>query len=133
MTPIPIQQDSRRRKALRAWFNPRGRGLGFIAFALHRITGIGLTLYLLLHMVVLSILLQGEDAWDRFVAVAKSPVMLLFDLILIAGILIHGLNGLRVSLVGLGFGVRQHKILFWIVMLLSALIFLYTGWLMMRA
>ena len=130
MTPVPIQQASRQRKALRAWFDPRGRGLGFIAFALQRITGLGLVLYLLLHMVILSTLLEGEAAWDQFVAIAKSPAMLLLDLLLIAGILIHGLNGLRVSIVGLGFGVKKHKAFFWFMMLLSALLFLYAGWLL---
>ncbi len=130
MTPVPIQQASRQRKALRAWFDPRGRGLGFIAFALQRITGLGLVFYLLLHMLILTTLLRGEAAWNQFVAIAKSPVMLLFDLLLIAGILIHGLNGLRVSIVGLGFGVKQHKTFFWIMMLLSALLFVYAGWLL---
>ena len=130
MTPVPIQQASRQRKALRAWFDPRGRGLGFIAFALQRITGLGLVLYLLLHMVILTTLLQGEAAWDQFVAIAKSPAMLLLDLLLITGILIHGLNGLRVSIVGLGYGVKKHKAFFWMMMLLSALLFLYAGWLL---
>ena len=127
----PIQQSPSWHRALRAWFDPRGRGLGFIAFALQRITGIGLVLYLLLHMVVLSTLLQGPAAWDQFIAFAKTPVMLLLDLLLIAGILIHGLNGLRVSFVGLGFGVNKHKTFFWIMMILSALIFLYAGWLLL--
>ncbi len=126
----PIQQIPPQRRAWRAWFDPRGRGLGFIAFALHRITGLGLVLYLLLHMVVLSTLLQGEAAWDRFVAFAKSPFFLTLDLLLIAGILIHGLNGLRISIVGLGFGVGKHKILFWLLMVLAAVIFLYAGWLL---
>ncbi len=126
----PIQQTSPWHRAFKAWFDPRGRGLGFIAFALQRITGIGLVFYLLLHMVILSTLLQGPDAWDQFIAFAKSPIMLLLDVILIAGILIHGLNGLRVSIIGLGYGVSKHKTIFWIMMLLSALIFLYAGWLL---
>ena len=38
---------------------------------------------------------------DAFVSLARSPFFLTFDVILLAGILIHGLNGLRVTLTGL--------------------------------
>ncbi len=37
----------------------------------------------------------------------------------IAGILIHGLNGLRVTLTGLDVGVHQHKALFGVLMLVA--------------
>jgi succinate dehydrogenase / fumarate reductase cytochrome b subunit len=125
------QPPSPWRRALRAWFDPRGRGLGFVAFILQRLTGLGLVFYLLLHLVVLSTLLQGEAAWDDFVALAKSPLFLALDMLLILGILIHGLNGLRVTIVGLGFGVSKHKTLFWAMMLITALVFLYAGWLLL--
>jgi succinate dehydrogenase / fumarate reductase cytochrome b subunit len=89
--------------------DPRGRGLGMWAFAAHRITGIGLVAYLLLHLLVLSILAQGPTGWDSFVALARTPVFLALDVVLIAGMLIHGLNGVRVALTGMGFGLRQQR------------------------
>ena len=91
------------------WLDSRGRGLGMWAFAAHRITGIGLVVYLLLHLVLLSILAQGQAGWDSFVALARTPVFLALDVVLIAGVLIHGLNGVRVALNGMGFGLRQQK------------------------
>lgn len=108
-----------------AWFDVRGRRLGLWAFALNRLTGIGLVVYLGLHLVVLSLLLGGEAAWDDFIALARSPVILVLDVVLIAGLLIHGLNGVRVALVGLGIGVRGHKPAFVLLMAvaLAALIF----------
>jgi succinate dehydrogenase / fumarate reductase, cytochrome b subunit len=91
------------------WLDSRGRGLGMWAFVAHRITGIGLVVYLLLHLVLLSILAQGQVGWDSFVALGRTPVFLALDVVLIAGVLIHGLNGVRVALTGMGFGLRQQK------------------------
>ena len=126
---VPIQQQSTIRRAIKAWFDPRGRGTGIVAFALMRLSGIGLVVYLLLHLVVLSTLIGGAEAWDTFVRIAKHPAFLLLDVILIAGILVHMLNGLRVTVVGLGFGTNSHKGLFWTLMAVAVLLLAYAAWL----
>src|SRR5215468_10591700 len=110
------------RKVSRAsrWLDVRRCKLGMWAYALNRITGIGLVVYLYLHLVVLSLLLGGPTAWDSFVAVARSPYVLALDVILLAGILIHGLNGLRIAMTGFGIGVGAQKALFVVVMVVSA-------------
>jgi len=101
------------------WFDVRQRKLGMWAYALNRIAGIGLVVYLYLHLAVLSLLSRGPGAWDAFVSLARSPFFLTLDVILLAGILIHGLNGLRVTLTGLDIGVKAHKALFGVVMLVA--------------
>lgn len=116
------------RRAL-AWFDVVGRKVGTWAFALNRLTGLALTLYLLLHLGVLSLLALGETQWDAFIALARSPLFLALDVILIFGILYHGLNGIRVALVGMGFAVRWQKALFWWLMALGALLLAASGWL----
>src|SRR6516162_11017730 len=110
------------RKVSRAsrWLDVRRRKLGMWAYALNRITGIGLVVYLYLHLVVLSLLLRGQAAWDVFVTVARSPYVLALDVFLLAGILIHGLNGLRIALTGFGIGVGAQKALFVVIMVISA-------------
>jgi succinate dehydrogenase/fumarate reductase cytochrome b subunit len=60
------------RRALN-WFDPRGRRMGMWAFILNRVTGIGLVVYLAIHLVVLSLLAVGESSWDTFVQLARSP------------------------------------------------------------
>ncbi len=109
-------------KGLRAgrWFDVRRRKSGMWAFALNRITGIGLVVYLYLHLGILFLLTRGPAGWDAFVALARSPYFLSLDVILIAGILIHGLNGVRVALTGLNIGVKAQKVLFGMLMLLAA-------------
>ena len=107
------------RRAAR-WFDLRRRKLGMWAYALNRLTGIGLVVYLYLHLGVLSLLARGQSSWDSFVSLARSPYYLALDVLLLAGILIHGLNGLRVALTGFDIGVRAQKTLFGILMLVAA-------------
>jgi succinate dehydrogenase / fumarate reductase, cytochrome b subunit len=101
------------------WFDVRRRKLGMWAYALNRITGIGLVVYLYLHLAVLSLLLRGPRSWDSFVSLARAPYFLALDVILLAGILIHGLNGLRVTLTGFDVGVKAQKALFGVLMLVA--------------
>ncbi len=112
-----------------AWLDVGGREVGAWAFAFNRLTGIGLTLYLLLHFGVLTLLFLGEAQWDAFIALARSPLFLALDVVLIFGILYHGLNGIRVALVGMGIAVRWQKALFWGLMALGALLLAVSGWL----
>ena len=119
--PRPATGPARRR-GITGWFDPRGRRLGGIAFILNRLTGIGLVVYLYLHLMILSMLVQGPNAWDTFVDIALSPPFLALDVLLLTGMLIHGLNGIRVGLVGLGLVASRQKALFIALMVIAALI-----------
>jgi succinate dehydrogenase / fumarate reductase cytochrome b subunit len=104
------------------WLDPRGRHLGTWAFVANRLTGLGLVAYLYLHLVILSTLLRGPEAWDGLVELFRRPVFLAFDLLLVAGLAFHGLNGLRVALVGSGLLVDRHKALLVAVGILGGLV-----------
>jgi succinate dehydrogenase / fumarate reductase cytochrome b subunit len=95
------------------WLEPRGRGHGGRAFALHRITGAVIVVYLYLHLGVLSMLLIGRPAWSSFLGVVTSKGFLVLEVVLIAAVLFHGLNGVRVALVGSGILVTRERVLFW--------------------
>jgi succinate dehydrogenase / fumarate reductase cytochrome b subunit len=90
----------------------RRGGVGAWAYVLNRITGVGLVVYLYLHLAVLSLLVGGEDSWDSFVDLAQSDVVLGLDVLLLAGLLIHSLNGIRITVVTLGIGVRFQRAMF---------------------
>ncbi len=104
-----------------SWFDPRHHGLGKLGFILNRITALGLVLYLFMHLVVLGKLAQGPQAYDQFVALAKTPLVKIGELLVIAGGVIHGLNGIRVGMTGMGVGVRAQKPLFITLMLAAGL------------
>jgi succinate dehydrogenase cytochrome b subunit len=103
-----------------AWVTPRGRALGGRAFALHRLTGAALVVYLYVHLGVLTMLLGGAGSWGDFLSVATSTVFLGFDVVLIFLLLFHALNGVRVTLVGSGFLVARERALFWAAMAIGA-------------
>ena len=77
----------------------------------NRLTGLGLVVYLYLHLVILSTLLRGPQAWDGLVELFRHPLFLAFDLLLVLGLAFHGLNGLRVALVGSGLLVDRQRAL----------------------
>jgi succinate dehydrogenase / fumarate reductase cytochrome b subunit len=99
------------------WFDPRARDAGSWAFILNRLTGLGLTFYLGMHLVVLDKLAQGPRAYDDFVALSQSLLIKIGEVILIAAVLFHGLNGLRLTLHAFGIGIRHQKKLLAVVLL----------------
>lgn len=111
----------------RAWFDPRGRALGHRAFVLNRITALGLVFYLYLHLAVLSMLLRGEQAWNDFVRLAMTRGFVLLDILLLAGVLYHAMDGIRVALVGTGVQSDRQKSLWWSLMAVAGLLLLWGG------
>jgi succinate dehydrogenase / fumarate reductase cytochrome b subunit len=65
-----------------------------------------------LHLAVLNKFAQGPRVYDDFVAFSQSPMIKVGEVVLIAAVLFHGLNGLRLTLQAFGIGVREQKTLF---------------------
>lgn len=103
------------------WFDPRRREAGTWAFILNRLSALGLTFYLFLHLIVLSTLAQGAEAYDNFLELIHNPVFILGELVVIVGAVYHGLNGVRVGLTSFGIGVSAQKQLFYITLAITAL------------
>jgi succinate dehydrogenase / fumarate reductase cytochrome b subunit len=103
------------------WFDPRTRQIGSWGFTLNRLTALGLTFYLGLHLVILSKLAQGQKAYDDFVAFAQLPLIKFGEIILITAVLFHGLNGIRLILHAAGIGVQKYRLSLIIVSALTLL------------
>jgi succinate dehydrogenase / fumarate reductase cytochrome b subunit len=112
-TPSPIHAPR--------WFDPRARKAGSWAFIFNRISALGLTFYLGLHLVVLNKLAQGAKAYDDFVTFSQSPLIKSAEVILIAAVVFHGLNGLRLTLHAFAVPVRYQKFLFVAVIVITLL------------
>jgi len=108
-----------------SWFNPLGRQTGGWAFILNRITALGLTFYLFLHLIVLSLLAQGPDSYGNFLALTENPFIKLGELAVVAAAILHGLNGVRIILTSFGVGVTRQKQLFYGFMAVAALAILF--------
>jgi succinate dehydrogenase / fumarate reductase cytochrome b subunit len=103
------------------WFDPRNRSISTYGFILNRITALGLTLYLFIHLVVLGKLAQGPEAYDAFLEFAHTPVVLIGELLVIAAGFIHGLNGIRIALNSFGIAVTWQKPIFLSLMAVSVI------------
>ena len=101
------------------WFNPIGRQTGGWAFILNRITALGLTFYLYLHLVVLGQLAKGPEGYDSFVALVRQPIYIAGELLVVAAGILHGLNGIRIVLTTFGVSVTRQKQLFYAMMAIA--------------
>src|SRR5512140_1927589 len=76
-------------------------------YALHRVTGLGLLAYFLLHIVVTASRIWGQAAWDRSMAMVHGPLFTLGEYLVFAAFAFHAVNGVRLGIVELGFGVGR--------------------------
>lgn len=109
------------------WFNPIGRQTGGWAFILNRVTALGLTFYLFLHLVMLGQLAQGPDAYDGFVALMHNPIIIVGELLVVAAGILHGLNGVRIILTTFGVSITRQKQLFYALMAVAVVAILVFG------
>jgi len=103
------------------WFDPRNRQAGTWAFILNRITALGLTFYLFLHLIVLGNLARGEAAYQSFLEFAHNPVVVIGEFLVVVAGIYHGLNGIRVGLTSFGIGVPSQKQLFYVVLVVAVI------------
>lgn len=126
-TPPRVRQSSFLRR-LAYWLEPRWRDPGWLAFALNRLAGHILILYLLAHMVVLSRLAAGADGWNSLLDLFGSTPFLVGDALLIAAVVFHGLNGLRVAAFTAGWGVRHPNAWVAVVFVVSGALVAFAAW-----
>jgi succinate dehydrogenase / fumarate reductase cytochrome b subunit len=62
----------------------------------HRASGLGVLLYLFMHIVETSTLLLGPDVYDAAVGLFRNLPARLGEIVLMAALVYHALNGLRV-------------------------------------
>jgi succinate dehydrogenase / fumarate reductase cytochrome b subunit len=110
-----------------AWFNPIGRETGGWAFILNRITALGLTFYLFLHLIVLGQLAKGPAGYNGFVSLMHNPYVIVGELLVVAAGILHGLNGIRIVLTTFGIGVTYQKSLFYTLMAIAIIAILIFG------
>jgi succinate dehydrogenase / fumarate reductase, cytochrome b subunit len=88
---------------------------GMVAWTIQRVTGILLLFYLFVHVHTISKLSQGPVAFDRAIATFNSPFFKLLEIALLATVVLHACNGIRITLVDLGIGVGRQRQMFWII------------------
>jgi succinate dehydrogenase / fumarate reductase, cytochrome b subunit len=76
-------------------------------YTLHRLTGLGLLAYFLMHIFVTAARMSGPDAWKVSMARVQGPLFTLGEYLVFSAFAIHALNGIRLVLIELGIGVGK--------------------------
>src|SRR5437764_13776859 len=72
---------------------------GMWSWLLHRVTGLGILLFLFIHIVDVSLLGFGPAVYDEGIALFDSVIVRLLSLSLIGAVLLHAFNGLRIIVI----------------------------------
>jgi len=106
----------------------RGRE-GQWAFYLHRLSGLLILAYLLIHVISISLFMFGEEAYMALHTLYENHIFSFGLVFVTAGVLYHSLNGLRIAIMDFtGIGVAIQRQLWYLVMALTLLGTFYTAW-----
>lgn len=104
---------------------PRAKGrfyrgdLGMWSWVAHRITGVLTFFFLFVHVLDTALVRVSPNAYDTVIETYKHPLMILFELGLLAAVLFHAFNGIRVMLVDFwANGAKYQKPMLWTVIVL---------------
>ena len=101
----------------------RGRE-GMWSWVGHRITGVLIFVFLLVHVLDTALVRVSPEAYNTVIETYKNPVVGLGEAGLVAAVLFHAFNGIRIMLVDFWRkGAQYQRQMFWAVMALFVLTF----------
>ena len=90
---------------------------GMWSWVLHRITGVAIYFFLLVHVLDTALIRVSPEAYNAVMATYKNPIMGMGEVVLVGAVVLHALNGVRIILVDVWpWATRHQRLLFWIVM-----------------
>lgn len=91
-------------------------GQGMWSWALQRITGVAVFFFLLVHVLDTALVRVSPNTYDLVIATYKTPIVNLLEVGLVAAVLYHALNGIRIILVDFwSKGPKYQKQMLWII------------------
>ena len=103
------------------------------AWIFHRVTGVGILLFLLIHILDTSLILLGPNAYNHMISLYKQPFFRPMEVALLAAILYHSLNGIRISLMDFWPSLMKFEAsLFYVVMVLFFILFIPASYIMVK-
>ncbi len=96
---------------------------GMFAWILHRVTGIGLAIYLPMHIYATSSL-QDPAKFDQVMAFLNQPLFKIAEIALLGAVIFHSLNGVRILIIDWFGGTRVHAKWFYGLMAVGMVLFI---------
>lgn len=136
MKPNPKATAHPNRLGWKGWVYAGRYSFERYLYLAHRLTGLGLLAYLILHIVETATRLRGPQAWEVLMALFASRPFRMLEYLLFAAAVFHATNGVRLLLTELGFflgrpktpvypyssSIMRHRPLTYVIMILAALI-----------
>ncbi|MCV7305847.1 succinate dehydrogenase, cytochrome b556 subunit [Mycobacteroides immunogenum] len=89
---------------------------GMWSWVLHRITGATIFFFLFVHVLDTALVRVSPETYNSVIETYKTPIVGLMELGLVAAVLYHALNGVRVILVDFwSKGPRYQRLMLWII------------------
>jgi succinate dehydrogenase / fumarate reductase, cytochrome b subunit len=86
------------------------------SWVLHRITGATIFFFLFVHVLDTALVRVSPETYNAVIETYKTPIVGLMELGLVAAVLYHALNGVRVILVDFwSKGPRYQRLMLWII------------------
>lgn len=90
---------------------------GMWSWVAHRITGVLTFFFLFAHVLDIALVRVSPEAFNAIIETYKNPVVNLMEVGLVAAVLYHALNGIRVVLVDFwSKGARYQRLMLWIIL-----------------
>lgn len=100
---------------------------GFISFFLRRFTGVALVLYLGLHIWVIGSVNAGAEVFDARLAAVQTPIFKLLEILLLAAVVYHAFDGIRLLIVHYFKVTEYRKSLFYAAFAIAAILTIAGG------
>ncbi|WP_420750611.1 succinate dehydrogenase, cytochrome b556 subunit [Rhodococcus sp. O3] len=92
---------------------------GMWSWVLHRITGVATFFFLFVHVLDTALVRVNPETYDSVIETYKNPIVGLMELALVAMVLYHALNGLRVMLVDFwSKGPQYQRVMLWTILVI---------------
>ncbi|MGB3354688.1 MAG: succinate dehydrogenase, cytochrome b556 subunit [Mycobacterium sp.] len=103
------------RSEARRWTLYRGDP-GMWSWVLHRITGATIFFFLFVHVLDTALVRVSPQAYNEIIETYKTPIIGLMEIGLVAAVLYHALNGVRIILIDFWqHGPKYQRLMLWVV------------------
>jgi len=89
------------------WLGGGRWGVERYLYIIHRITGVGMLLFFMMHIFESSLRVFGPATWNAAMESLKHPLFKVGEIVVFCGFAFHALNGLRLILIELGLAVGR--------------------------